>query len=151
MECGLFLEPAYVQLLSAFLTLCMPLSRLASERTLKEHDRAVLANAVNQWRGMRDASIPTQGSRHRNSPSAHQQRHVWTSESDSRLRLLAMEDSSTDDSSSLCIRAQRVATRSEVGGGSENAESVGTSEELSLADLPVPGTSRWVPSPLKPS
>ncbi len=124
-------------------------NRLGSEQTLKEHDRAVLANAVNHWRGMREGCLHTNAPHQHSRPCMPHQRPHWTAETGPRLNILAMDDSSmdtpsTDGSSSVCIPADRVVRRSEAGRGSERTESLGTSEELSLRDLPLPDSAQCV-------
>lgn len=102
------------------------MGRLAGERTLKEHDRAVLANAVNQWRGVQSSSAAGQASH--SSPMGNgpgQIRQHWP----------GYEQTSEDVSSEPLDGFHASAWQS---AASEITDSIGTSAELSLADLPTP-------------
>lgn len=102
------------------------MGRWAGERTLKEHDRAVLANAVNRWRGLQkppDAGQRSHGFPHGN--DAGNLRQDWPSYGQTS------EDASSESLNGFQAHAWH-------GAASENTDSIGTSAELSLADLPTP-------------
>ncbi|KAK9864303.1 hypothetical protein WJX84_002904 [Apatococcus fuscideae] len=97
---------------------------------LKEHDRAVLANAVNQWRGAQhSAPVSPQVHGYSSAVPAHASGYRQWQEQPGVEQ--PSDDVRSESLDSLHIHAWR-------GAASESTNSIGTSAELSLADLPTP-------------
>ncbi|KAK9835654.1 hypothetical protein WJX74_005058 [Apatococcus lobatus] len=104
--------------------------QLASKQMLKEHDRAVLANAVNQWRGAQhSAPVSPQVHGYSSAVPAHASGYRQWQEQPGVEQ--PSDDVRSESLDSLHIHAWR-------GAASESTNSIGTSAELSLADLPTP-------------